>query len=280
MRLYREDGAYRSPIVAGDTLFVAGAGDKDHQQLTARTLLGDVLWTASRDVGSGTASPALGHGVIVIPGQDGGIEGYRASDGSHLWTHPVGENLYDMVSGWRNGRGTTATPAITDSVVYIGSLDGNLYALELGSGTELWRWELGTPIASSVATMGNMIYVGASDGHLYAFVGDRDFTGLSVDPLPSMASVFGFYPPRPNPSVTNTELVWVLPERARVSLRLYDVQGRLVRELVDQVYDPGEHAAVWDGRDRRGAPVAAGVYFARLQAGRWDSVRKFVRLRH
>jgi hypothetical protein len=126
-----------------------------------------------------------------------------------------------------------------------------------------------------------MLFVGASDGHLYAFTGNRDLSLVDAPTYPEgRASIFSFYRPSPNPSATSTRLAWVMPERAHVNLKLYDVQGRLVRHLVSETRGPGEHAVMWDGRDQRGKSVAAGVYFARLQAGKASSVRKLVRLRY
>lgn len=57
------------------------------------------------------------------------------------------------------------------------------------------------------------------------------------------------------------------PERARARLDLYDVLGRHVRSLLDQVVAPGTTVVNWDGRDHRGEPVSPGVTFALLRAG-------------
>jgi hypothetical protein len=275
--LSQEVGSFRSPIWTGTTLYVVGHSNRHLQVLTARDELGAVQWTAPQMVGDGTGSPALGHGTIVVPGDDGTVLAFSATDGSHLWSHPVGPALYDMVNGKRGGSDTYSTAAITDSVVWIGSLDGNLYALDLATGAELWRWALGTPVASSPAVSGNMLFIGASDGHLYGFI-SRDVT-VGADEILGAASVFSFYPPSPNPSRTATRLDWVMPSEAHVRLRVYDVTGRLVSTLVDERRHAGEHDAIWTGVDRGGRAVAAGVYFARLEAGESSSVRKIVRLR-
>jgi flagellar hook assembly protein FlgD len=61
-----------------------------------------------------------------------------------------------------------------------------------------------------------------------------------------------------------------------VTLRVYDVQGRAVRTLVDQDAEAGTFAARWDGRDDGGARMGRGVYFARLAAGTQVTERKLV----
>jgi hypothetical protein len=50
-------------------------------------------------------------------------------------------------------------------------------------------------------------------------------------------------------------------------VQLFDVRGRLVRRIAQGSYPAGYHAAVWDGRDERGALVPAGVYFLRTRSG-------------
>jgi subtilisin family serine protease len=54
---------------------------------------------------------------------------------------------------------------------------------------------------------------------------------------------------------------------AEVSLALYDLQGRLVRELARGRSAAGDYHAAWDGKDAGGAPVAAGIYLVRFRAG-------------
>jgi hypothetical protein len=62
-------------------------------------------------------------------------------------------------------------------------------------------------------------------------------------------------------------LVYAVPALARVTLRVYAANGRLVRTLVDQDAAAGSFRATWDGRDDNGATLARGMYFARYTAG-------------
>jgi hypothetical protein len=67
-----------------------------------------------------------------------------------------------------------------------------------------------------------------------------------------------------------------LPQQGQTSLSVYDVAGRLVRELAKGTFEGGRHVHAWDGRDQRGREVSAGVYFVRLQAGLQCLVQKVV----
>jgi hypothetical protein len=83
----------------------------------------------------------------------------------------------------------------------------------------------------------------------------------------------------PNPFNPTTKISYGIREGSRVSLRIYDVAGRLVRVLVEERRDAGHHTELWDGRDNRGVSVASGVYFYRLVAGDFVSTKKLVLLR-
>ena len=68
----------------------------------------------------------------------------------------------------------------------------------------------------------------------------------------------------PNPFNPAAAVTFDLPAGGEVSLRVYDLQGRLVRTLLHEEMSGGRHRAEWDGRDERGEPAASGVYLVRL----------------
>jgi hypothetical protein len=78
--------------------------------------------------------------------------------------------------------------------------------------------------------------------------------------------------PYPNPFNPATTLVYGVPSPSRVSLRIFDTSGRLVRSLLDQEVPAGINAQVWDGNDDQGRPVASGIYVAEFRSpGRAES---------
>jgi hypothetical protein len=83
----------------------------------------------------------------------------------------------------------------------------------------------------------------------------------------------------PNPLNPETSVAFTIPAAAHVLLEVYDASGRLVRVLADGEYPAGEHEVVWDGRDREGRSVSAGVYFCRMRSGDVERERKMVILK-
>jgi len=85
-------------------------------------------------------------------------------------------------------------------------------------------------------------------------------------------------PGRPNPFGDGVLVDYMLPERGWVRLRVLDVTGRRVRDLVSELRESGPHRTRWDGRDENGRPVAGGVYWLQLEYGGRSLTRKAVRL--
>jgi hypothetical protein len=83
----------------------------------------------------------------------------------------------------------------------------------------------------------------------------------------------------PNPFSVSTELRYAVPSEAVVSLDIYDVQGKKVRNLVSGAVPAGYHTAVWDGKDNQKRPVAPGIYYARMVSGSFAGTAKLMYLK-
>lgn len=85
----------------------------------------------------------------------------------------------------------------------------------------------------------------------------------------------------PNPFNPDTWIPYQLASAAEVTIRIYDVRGRLVRQLNFGKQPAGfylnrERAAYWDGRGEHGEMMSSGVYFYQFEAGDFTAVRKLV----
>ena len=104
--------------------------------------------------------------------------------------------------------------------------------------------------------------------------------GVSAVTGPAVAGRLVLLPNAPNPFNPVTTIRFELPQSGRVSLRIYDVAGRLVRTLLEGAPMPaGPGTAVWRGMDDGGKSVASGTYFCRLTAGSRSTIRSMTLLR-
>jgi hypothetical protein len=89
-------------------------------------------------------------------------------------------------------------------------------------------------------------------------------------------TVFMLRPNVPNPFSGTTSLQFDIPKEAHVNLSVYNVRGRKVKNLLDQVLTPGTYNIGWDGRSTYGDRVASGVYYYKIVAGGWNKTRAMV----
>lgn len=68
----------------------------------------------------------------------------------------------------------------------------------------------------------------------------------------------------PNPFNPQTTIAWELPATSQLRVDIHDVSGRLVKNLVNGVYDEGPGRTSWNGRDNSGNQASSGLYFARI----------------
>jgi len=129
-------------------------------------------------------------------------------------------------------------------------------------------------VTSSVDTGLNRVY--ALTDHLSPFV----FGAGSVTAVGDAPARAALNQNVPNPFNPTTTITYDVPaEGVKISLKIYDATGRLVRTLVDESRSAGSHDVTWDGRDGFGAPVASGVYFYKMIAGTFVETRRMVLLK-
>ena len=94
-----------------------------------------------------------------------------------------------------------------------------------------------------------------------------DASGLDVNG--SSTQILELYRPTPNPFSNTTSFAYQVSGSAsqRVQIGIYNVAGRLIRELVNESKAPGRYQTVWNGQDQGGASVTHGVYFIRAYVG-------------
>ncbi len=116
-----------------------------------------------------------------------------------------------------------------------------------------------------------------------AALDNLDLGTTAVDPAVAANPrlTFGLVDPRPNPFNPSTRIAFVADRLEPLRLRIFDVQGRHVRTLIDGLVEPGRHVITWDGRHESGHSMRSGVFFLELEGATSRQVdrRKLVMLR-
>jgi hypothetical protein len=100
---------------------------------------------------------------------------------------------------------------------------------------------------------------------------NENHPGSSV--LPDKLKLFQNYP---NPFNPSTNISFRLTEPELVTLNIYDISGRLLKNLLNTNLSAGSHSVRWDSKDESGKTLAAGVYFYKLSAGENSSTKKML----
>jgi hypothetical protein len=103
-----------------------------------------------------------------------------------------------------------------------------------------------------------------------------DLSGEVVSWVPRTTQL---HPNAPNPFNPQTSVVFDIATPGDVRLRVYGVDGRLVRTLVAGHRAPGRYTSLWNGKDDRGRAVASGVYLLRLETAGFAQGRKITLVR-
>jgi rhodanese-related sulfurtransferase len=106
----------------------------------------------------------------------------------------------------------------------------------------------------------------------------RAALGAFVHPS-ELPRAFSLSQNRPNPFNPVTAISYTVPETASaeyVSIKVFDIRGRLVRVLVDGIKTGGEYTVFWHGRDEAGRILPSGGYLYRMKSGDFTATRKML----
>ena len=118
-----------------------------------------------------------------------------------------------------------------------------------------------------------------SAGKFLSYLFTDEFLVGVQEEINAMPKDFQLYPNYPNPFNPSTTLLYELAADSYISLIIYDTLGKEVIRLISKFQRAGIYNISWDGTDRDGKYISAGVYFARLQIRDNSSVVKMVYLR-
>jgi outer membrane protein assembly factor BamB len=162
-----------SPTISGGTVY-AGSGDGKVYALELRS--GRKLWEFATG-GRVRSSPAVSEGVVYFGGMDGRVNALAADSGRPLWSFDTEGVSLDLKAAGFDRRSIVSSPALSDDLLFVGSRDAHLYAVDRKSGRQVWRFGHpvdrmeGAPelswVLSSPAIADGVVYTGSSDGRFF-----------------------------------------------------------------------------------------------------------------
>jgi outer membrane protein assembly factor BamB len=168
-----------SPVVAEGTLYV---GSADHHLYALDAKTGALKWRFQA-AGAIASSPAVAEGRVIFSSLDGLIHGLDAATGKPAWTFRTEGERRFTAPGIHGAQPRTelmvdpfdvflSSPAVAGGLVFVGSGDHHVYALEASSGALRWKRKTGGVVHASPTVAGGRVFIGSFDRTLYALEAD------------------------------------------------------------------------------------------------------------
>ena len=89
----------------------------------------------------------------------------------------------------------------------------------------------------------------------------EDLTGIeAAEALPQAVKAFQLLQNYPNPFNPATTIAYQIPHAAKVNVSVFDISGKLIKELLNETQTEGQHQVTWDGTNLDNTHVASGIY--------------------
>jgi hypothetical protein len=201
--------------------------------------------------------------------------------GDTLWTHTyggVGEDRAYSVQQTTNGGYIVA--GITRS---FGVGDQNIYLIRTDSmGDTLWTGIYGGEGGESAYAIeqtadegyiiaGETDSFGAGTTDCYVIKTAPDISQVPSLPIAAIPEAYVLYPPYPNPFNPAIVIHYEVPVTSPVTLTIYNLLGQRVATIMDRTLNSGDYRTTWNAGD-----LPSGIYFCRLTAPSFQSIRKMV----
>ncbi|MDZ4712821.1 MAG: PQQ-binding-like beta-propeller repeat protein [bacterium] len=150
--------SYSTPVIVGNNIVITSTGDKTSRIFGYDLGKGKSNW--QRNISWIESSPVLVNEDVVVAGLNGKIYKLNALNGNIIWStkpsklNSVNNSFY-------------TSPTVSGNIVLAGNIDGNMYAYELSSGKELWKFKTDASIFSDASAWKGNIYFGSDDKNFY-----------------------------------------------------------------------------------------------------------------
>ena len=212
------------------------------------------------------------------------------AEGNLVWDYDIGSAI------------NSAPSLSSQGFLYFGSNDGRLTCIDING---IFKWNLITDhpiVAAPLIGDENIIYIGGVDGNVYiikeyfsnlkmnfreesifewpTFKGNNKRSGYSGDLITetrdilSIPFTYELHQNYPNPFNPNTTIKYEIPKRSFVELRVYDILGKEVTQVVNEEQEAGYYEINFNA-----ANLSSGIYLCQLKAGSFIDTKKMILLK-
>lgn len=174
-RFHAKGAFFSSPTVSNGAIYI---GSDDGSVYAIRSSNGSIIWKHQTQ-GRVRSTPAIGDGRVYVSSLDGNIYALDANDGRELWHFATGGERRYVAPGIHGIVPKSemmpdpfdtflSSPTLSRGIIYVGSGDHSVYALNAATGMLVWKFATGNVVHASPTVANGVAYVGSWDRYLYA----------------------------------------------------------------------------------------------------------------
>ena len=250
----------------------------------------ETSWNLSTSTGE--TIDGIAAGALTLPGT------------TYSWQIELqsGDYVFTIYDAWGDGiccnyGGGSYNLYLNESLIASGGQFGASETVEFSTSSE---WISIEPLSGIVAADGSTditltldasaISTGYYNAFIYIMSNDPDdgsvfiplsltVTGMGSHDEALLPKEFALHQNYPNPFNPRTRVRYDLPDNENVTIIIYDLLGRQVKQLVDSYQEAGFKSIIWNATNDFGKPAPAGVYLYKIQAGDFIQTKKMVLLK-
>lgn len=283
------DGGY---IIVGETAYF---GNLD-VYLVKTDSIGNEMWTRRH----GWLGEEIGYSVkeisngFIIVGQEDSYGGGQQDiwllktniNGDTVWAKSIGGTAGDfgrsieitsdenyLIAGYTSSYGSGGL----DFYLLKTDTDGNtLWTRTYGGSQPDYAYSAQETSDGGYAIFGYTQSFGAGNTDFYLVKTEPD---VGIKEQKSCRKVSFVCKSEPNPFNNRTQIKYVLPQSNMVNIVVYNLLGQEIKTLVNRKENEGIHTITWDGSDNSDNKVPGGIYFLKLETGKYNTTRKLLKMR-
>jgi hypothetical protein len=208
------------------------------------------------------------------------------NDNLYISERNNGLRIYDISNSsnpvFRSFINTLGSPYgidIEDSFLYLACTNSGMRLIDISSPSsplEIGYYQAQNLYAYKVIVKNGIAYT-TNGNYGIAIIGNENYTTLNS--TVKNTKKYTLLENYPNPFNPITTIHYEIPINSKVMIKIFNIKGQLITQLIDKQMPAGTHKIQWSGTNSDGVPVNSGVYFYQITAGKYSQTRKMILLK-
>lgn len=152
------DASFSTPLINNSSVIITSAGEDKNRIFSYNLLSGIQKW--NRNIGSVESSPIMVDKDLIVCSVNNKIYRLNLQTGFIVWIARPEDSYFPLNSFYNS-------PTVFDNKVFAGNNSGNMYAFDINTGKQLWKYKTDGPVTNDVSAKDGKIFFGSDDEYFY-----------------------------------------------------------------------------------------------------------------